>query len=120
MNKIFSVKSKYFSLYQAFREEAEKAGWVYNSEFNVFEAERMDFSNCLFFHTHWKHEGRNPLFSFSNSETNVFHLPEQWHEAIDCMKKVYQGDMPREKLTISLKSLADHHGVEVDDIVITS
>lgn len=120
MEHKFAIKSKYFSLYQAFREEAEKVGWVYNSDFNVFEEERMDFSNCLFFHTHWKHEGRNPLFSFSNSDKNVFNLPEQWNEAIEYMKKAFHDNGQKEKLTISLKNLAAHYGVEVDNIIITS
>lgn len=119
-HKFFAIKSKYFSLYNAFREEAEKVGWVYNIDFNVFEEERMNYSNCLFFHAHWQHEGRNPLFSFSNSEKNVFNLPEQWDEAIERMKKVFNGDGQKEKLTISLKDLAAHHGVEVDNIIITS
>lgn len=118
--KCFSIKSKYFSLYQAFRKEAEKIGWSYNDDFNPFDEERMDYSNCLFFHTHWKRAGRNPLFSFSNSDKDVFNLPEQWDEAIEHMKKVFNGDSQKEKLTISLKDLAAHHGVEVDNIIITS
>jgi hypothetical protein len=120
MNKCFSIQSKYFSLYQAFREEAEKVGWVYNHGINLFEVEKMEYSNCLFFHTHWRHEGREPMFSFSNSETNVFRLPEQWSEAVEHMKKVFNHESPKEKLSISLKNLADHHGVDVDDIVITA
>jgi hypothetical protein len=120
MNKMFSVKSKYFSLYRAFKEEAEKVGWTYNSGFNVFEPETMDFSDCLFFHAHWHHAGRNPLFSFSNSETNVFQLPEQWDVAIEHLIAVFNGGDQKEKLVISLKNLAAHHGVEVSDIVITS
>lgn len=124
MEKRFAIKSKYFSLYQAFREEAEKIGWVYNEEFNMFRESIMECSDCLFFSTNWKFCGWNPMFSFSNSDLNVFQLPEQWDEAVGHMRDVFNAGRPgqvvKEKLTISLKSLAEHHGVDVNDIIITS
>lgn len=124
MEQRFTIKAKYFSLYQAFRKEAEKVGWVYNEEFYEFREDKMNRSNCLFFSTHWSYRGWNPMFSFSNSDTNVFQLPEQWNDAIEHMAKVFEDGKPgvevKEKLTISLKYLAAHHGVDVNDIVITS
>jgi hypothetical protein len=120
MAKMFSIKSKYFSLYQAFREEAEKVGWVHNVDFNPFTEEQCDYSNCVFFHTEWKFEGHNPMFSFSNSDENVFELPRQWDEALEFMKQAFKPENQKPKLTISLKDLADHHGVNVEDIIITA
>lgn len=117
----FSLKSKCFSLYKAFREEAEKAGWKYNSEFNEFEEHRMQYCDCLFFSTEWAHNGIDPRFSFSNSNTNVFTLPERWNEAVEYMKQaITDQQKEKQKLTLSLKNLADHYGVEVEDITITA
>jgi hypothetical protein len=119
MQKRFSVKSKYFSLYKAFREEAEKVGWVYNSEFNPFEESKVDSCGCMFFFTEWHHKGWDPKFAFSNHSGLVFELPQQWDEAIEYMTKLFKSGTQKEKLTISLKELAAHHGVSVDDILIT-
>jgi hypothetical protein len=118
MEKRFSIKTSCFSLYKAFREEAEMAGWKYNGSFNPFEEERMQYCNCLFFSTEWDHNGMDPRFSFSNSSTNVFQLPEQWNEAIDCMKKAIITEPENKKFTLSLKDLAAHHGINVEDITI--
>jgi hypothetical protein len=115
----FSIKSEHFSLYQAFREEAEKVGWIYNTDFNEFMESKMDACNCLFFCTEWKHKGRDPRFAFSNSSTRVFHLPEQWNEALEYMTKAYNPENQSSKLTLSLKNLADHYGVKAEDIIIT-
>jgi hypothetical protein len=116
----FSIKSKYFSLYQAFREEAEKVGWIHDVQFNPFTEDQCNYSNCLFFHTDWRNDGHKPMFAFSNSNTNVFELPSQWDEALEYMKKAFEPENPNPKLEISLKSLADHHGVKVEDIIITA
>lgn len=119
MKQRFAIKSKYFSLYQAFREEAEKAGWEHNTSFNPFTEERSQWCNCLFFCTDWP--GNNKaMFSFSNSSTNVYDLPKQWDEAIEHMKAVINGSKPKEKVKVSLKDLASHHGVDVTDLIITA
>ena len=124
MRKRFAIKSKYFSLYQAIREEAVKIGWVYNSEFTPFAEGKTDSCNCLFFSTEWDFNGWDPRFAFSNHGETVFNIPEQWNEAIEYMRSAYDNNKPgspkKEKLTISIKDLANHHGVGVDDIVITS
>lgn len=115
----FSIKSKYFSLYQAFREEAEKVGWSHNTGFNPFTEEQSKWSNCLFFSSCWKGPGSQPMFSFSNSDINAYTLPEQWDAAIDHMKNIIN-DSLHGKVAVSLKDLAAQHGVEVEDIVITA
>src|SRR5689334_16705852 len=120
MENNFAIKSKYFSLYQAFREEAEKAGWIHNASFNPFTEETSNYHDCLFFCTHWLCEMPKPMFSFSNSGNNVFNLPEQWNEAIEHMRSVIQLKKEKAKVTISLRQLADQHGVDVDDINITA
>lgn len=124
MDKRFSIKAKYFSLYQAFREEAEKAGWVYNSIFNPFEESKMRSCNCLFFSTQWERDGWDPKFSFSNGGAEEFNLPDEWDEAIEYMQKAIDEGKPEAeangKISISLKALADYHGVKVDDIIIIS
>jgi hypothetical protein len=120
MTKYFAIKSKYFSLYKAFREEAEKAGWQYNDKFNAFEEDKAESCSCLFFHLDWNREGRNPMFSFSNHSEIVFELETQWDIAIVHMTQVFESGLPKQKLSISLKNLAEHHGVSVEDIIITS
>jgi hypothetical protein len=119
MRQDFAIKSKFFSLYQAFREEAEKAGWLHNADFNPFTEEKSQWCDCLFFCTSWRGDNK-PMFSFSNSSQNVFRLPEQWDEAVDHMRKVVANGKPKEKVTVSLKDLAEHHGVEVSDLIITA
>lgn len=119
MRQKFAIKSNHFSLYKAFREEAEKAGWVHNSGFNPFTEEKSQWCNCLFFCPDWLGDNR-AMFSFSNSNENVFCLPDQWDEAIEHMKAVIKGVLPKEKITVSLKDLAEHHGVEVEDLIITA
>jgi hypothetical protein len=121
MTNKFAVKAKCFSLYEAFKKEAEKIGWDYNQAFSEFESERMDFCNCLWFAATWDKDN-DFLFSFSNAgfSSHAFELPKQWDEAIDYMGKLFELGKPKGKLTISIKNLADHHGVDVDDIVITA
>lgn len=36
MKQKFAIKSKYFSLLEAFKKEAEERGWVYNTPFKRF------------------------------------------------------------------------------------
>jgi hypothetical protein len=120
----FAIKSKYFSLYKALREEAEKVGWVYNDKFTPFIEGRTEHCNCLFFTTEWEFNGWEPKFALSNSSGKVFNIPEQWDEAIEYLTEAYRNNIPKvegkPKLEISLKNLADHHGVEVSDIIITA
>lgn len=116
----FAIKSKYFSLYQAFREEAEKVGWIHNVSFNPFTEETSNYCDCLFFCAEWFCKTPKPMFSFSNSDNNVFTLPEQWDIAIEHMTKLIKLQNEKVKVTISLRQLADQHGVDVDDINITA
>lgn len=80
----FGVTAKTFSLYEAFKKEAEKHGWTYNEKFNRFEEDNMMSCNSLHFYSNWNKEG-SCLFSFSNtsSQHKTFNLPEQWDSAIE-------------------------------------
>lgn len=118
--RMFAVTSQYFSLYQAFREEAEKLGWVYHTELNPFIEEKMQSCSCLFFSNNWQSNEHDPRFSFSNHSGVVFDLSREWNEAICYLRYALEGSQPKKKLYISLRDLSAHHGVDVEDIVITS
>lgn len=95
MSKKFYVKSKSFPLYEAFRKECEKLGWIYNTKFTDFTEKESGICNCLFFSTGWYRSDDNK-FAFSNSHSDLpnFNLETEWMEAIKHAKNLITPPIP--------------------------
>lgn len=125
MTKKFAVKSNSFSLYKAFKEEAEKMGWKYNGVFNPFDEEKMNFCNCLYFCENWS-KSNEYKFSMSNASTGViFQLGTQWDEALLYAKNLIDNEKEKEKelnyyvtLADLVNEFADNRGIDRNLIII--
>lgn len=82
----FAIKSKHFSLYQAFKTEAEKLGWTYLDSFCKFEPEKAEApNNCLFFSYKFESAYGTPAFSLSyspNQDIDTYWLETDWNSAL--------------------------------------
>jgi hypothetical protein len=84
--KSFGVTSKFFSLYQAFKTEAEKLGVEWNSSFNAFEESKMTRTG-IFIANNWHKAGSDSVkMSFSNFTENIFDLDSNFEGAIEKLK----------------------------------
>ena len=106
--KEFAVKSESFPLYEAFKKEAEKRGWVYRASFSGFNEENAE-SYGLYFNENW--ENGNPQFAFSSS-SDYLQLETQWNEAIKAL------EIAPPKVTITIQEIAEWKGCRVEDITI--
>ena len=94
----FFVKSDRFSLLKAFKEEAEKLGYVYNKLFTEFAEETHPPTSGLYFSTGFKGYADTPAFSLSNCSKNVYVLPQQFDEALAHAKQTIDEFNKRSRL----------------------
>lgn len=108
-----AFRSKYFSVYEAFKKEAESRGFVYLSGFSNFTESNASRLDCLYFSDKYPaFEGLNS-FSFSNndSSTQLINLDSSFDEAIKSLDKW--------GLTIlTKKDIAEKFGVDVNKLKI--
>lgn len=92
--KRIAVRSKYWSVYQAFVNEAKKLGWIWNANFNPYEEYQMKRSNCIFLSDGFTTTEGKDAMSFSNwnkgssNDVPVFNLDRQFQDAIDAITTV--------------------------------
>lgn len=81
----FAVKSKYFSVYQAFRTEMEQIGYIWNEHFNEFTPQRRAATSCVYVSDDFGNYPDKPAMSFSNASANadIFDLDTNFQAAID-------------------------------------
>lgn len=119
MNRNFAVKAKSFELYEAFKNECERIGFIYNQDFNAFEADQIKYCNCLFFSRMWNCK-EVPFcgFAFSNTDNGpIFHLETQFVEAAQYAKKYFEKFKPK-RVRISRSKIAKRYGVPVENVII--
>lgn len=118
MDKRFAVTSNSFSLYEAFKRECEKIGWIYRASFTGFDEDEIKWNNCLFFSTRWSN--CFPFqFSLSNHSDDypIFKLESQWDDALLYAKKLFSKS---KKIRISISKVAAKYGVDVKDVIIVA
>jgi len=83
-----AVTADHFSLYEAFKKEAEALGWTYNSDFVPFD-DQQSLCNCLYFSFDFggKMKGM-PTFSLSSTSEKTFKLESQFAEALEAAKQI--------------------------------
>jgi hypothetical protein len=88
----FGVTAKHFSLYKAFKEEAEKLGWTYNYDFTPFTEAKFESlledesdRQCLYFSYEFGNCEGKPAFAFSNSNLAIC-LERNFQIALDHLK----------------------------------
>lgn len=83
----FAIKSKHFSLLRAFKEEAEKLGWVYNSKFADWKELTITETTCLYFADNWNGINTAPSMALSNASIGkIYELPLEWNAALGALK----------------------------------
>lgn len=91
----FAVKSKYFSVYEAYKKELEKIGYEWNHKFNPFFESVTKDRTCIYVGAGWEGYGGKPMMSFSNpgSGVRVFNLDSEFEEAVAFAKSEYNRHM---------------------------
>jgi hypothetical protein len=83
----FAVTAKHFSLYEAFKKEAEKLGWTYNTSFTPFtEHDGLYDLNCLYFSFDFTGMEQKPAFALSSTDEFAYKLESQFAEALNLAK----------------------------------
>ena len=84
-----AVTADHFSLYEAFKKEAEALGWTYNSDFVPFDITRKGLCSCLYFSFDFggKMKGM-PAFALSSTNEMRFQLESQFAEALEAAKQL--------------------------------
>ena len=83
-----AVTADHFSLYEAFKKEAEKLGWTYHSDFVPFDVIRTNLCNCFYFSFDFGNMEGRPAFSLSSTSEKTFQLETQFQEALDMAKHI--------------------------------
>lgn len=82
-SKSFGVTSKFFSVYQAFKTEAEEIGVIWNTSFNPFEARFMNRRGIFITRDWHRTEDGKVRMSFSNFTENIIDLDTNFKGAIE-------------------------------------
>jgi hypothetical protein len=85
-----AVTADHFSLYEAFKKEAESLGWTYNSDFVPFSKTRIGLCNCMYFSFDFGNMQGQPAFAFSNTADKPFKLESQFAEALQMAKQLIE------------------------------
>jgi hypothetical protein len=85
-----AVTADHFSLYEAFKKEAEALGWTYHSDFVPFDVSRHGLCNCLYFSFDFTYMKGQPAFAFSNTADKTFQLESQFAEALELAKQLIE------------------------------
>lgn len=114
----FAVKSKHFSLYQAFKTEVEKIGWTYLESFNKFEPEKTKgYLNCLFFSYEFEKAYGLPSFSLSHTSDesiDTYWLETDFDKALQHARYTYSQEVriSRGSVTVSFDLSTEQVNVE--------
>lgn len=106
----FAVISSYFSLYEAFKKEAEKLGWQYNNRTTfseVFPNENPE--GFLYFSDEYGGHSGKLTFAFQIGQTIPIRLEDNWDQA---MKLIEQ------KIVVSISEIAEWKGCKERQIII--
>ena len=82
-----AVTAEHFSLYEAFKKEAEKLGWTYNSDFIPFDITRKGL-NCMYFSFDFTYMEGRPAFSLSSTNKKTFQLESEFRQALEMAKQL--------------------------------
>jgi hypothetical protein len=85
-----AVTADHFSLYEAFKTEAEKLGWTYHSDFVPFSKTRIGLCNCMYFSFDFGNMEGRPAFSLSSTNEKTFQLESQFGEALEMAKQIIE------------------------------
>ena len=89
-----AIKTDYWPLMKAFKEECEALGWQYNHSFTKFSADeyarRMDDNGCMYFSYDFEDMEGKPAFALSSSQLPSYKLPEDWSMAIRAAKNMLE------------------------------
>ena len=100
----FAVKSKYFSVYEAYKKELEKIGYEWNHKFNPFFESVTKDRTCIYVGTGWQGYDSAPMMSFSNpgGGTRVYNLDSEFEAAVSYAKSEYDRQTrPVEKVILN-------------------
>jgi hypothetical protein len=89
-NLTFAVTANHFSLYEAFKKEAESLGWIYHSDFVPFSSIRLGLCNCLYFSFEFGNMEGQPAFSLSSTSEKTFQLESEFAEALEMAKQIIE------------------------------
>lgn len=116
--KFFAVKSKFFSIYEAFRKEMETLGWKHRDNFSTWSPTTS--CSCIFVHSEWG--GTNSKqFAFSNtgSGTMIYDLDNgEFGEAIEHAKNLSNPTV-KMQLTKDYVAVVTKNGIQVGCQTIT-
>lgn len=114
----FAIKSKHFSLYQAFKTEAEKIGWTYLESFNEFKPENAKgYLNCLFFSYEFEKAYGLPSFSLScSTDQNIdtYWLETDFDKALQHARDTYSQEVRVSKGSVTASFDFSKERVNVD------
>jgi len=82
-----AVTSNHFSLYQAFKTEVEKLGWIYNDEFRPFKPHEFSH-DCMYFSFDFTYMKGQPAFALSCTSDKSFQLESEFAEALQMAKQI--------------------------------
>jgi hypothetical protein len=83
-----AVTANHFSLYEAFKKEAEALGWTYNEDFSPFGINRSEVCNCMYFSFDFTYMQGKPAFSLSRTSDKTFQLESQFGQALEMAKQI--------------------------------
>jgi DNA modification methylase len=88
----FTVKSKYYSVYWAYKTELEKIGYELNFGFNPFCEEVIKNNDCMCVSNRWNFKDTDPMFSLSNYGYNtlMIDLDTEFARAVEHAKNEYE------------------------------
>lgn len=82
-----AVTSNHFSLYQAFKTEVEKLGWIYNEKFKPFKP-HASIHDCMYFSFDFTYMQGQPAFSLSCTSDKTFQLESEFGQALEMAKQI--------------------------------
>jgi len=86
----FAVTSKYFSVYQAFKTEAEKIGLVWAEDFNPFTEDMGKSRNCIWVQDNWNwaKASKGVGMSFSNTSDDKIDLDSNFEAGLEAVREL--------------------------------
>jgi hypothetical protein len=82
-----AVTSNHFSLYEAFKKEAEKLGWIYNDQFKPFKP-HTSIHDCMYFSFNFTYMLGQPAFALSSTSEKTFQLESEFGQALQMAKQI--------------------------------
>jgi len=82
-----AVTADHFSLYEAFKKEAEKLGWIYNDQFKPFKP-HTSIHDCMYFSFNFTYMQGQPAFALSCTTEKTFQLESEFGQALVMAKQI--------------------------------